>query len=666
MRPLLRHRFPGAMPFVIEDKDVFHGRKNDVERIYDLLMAKRMLTLYAESGFGKTSLVNAGLLPRFENATEGKSILPVKIRFGLPLSDRTDAGDQDILFSKIITEIEEHKRTLNFTENKLPFIVEPISSSLWCEMKLFERNALTVVLIFDQFEEVFTYSTEQVEVLKKQLHSLFSGVPRQLDVVCSNEVKKIEKEIHDPEQLSKIDKDLEFMYAPLNTKILFVIRDDKFGQINLFADYFPDILKDSLKLAPLSRSAAKEAIELPALAKGDFNTPPFTFTPLSLEKLLDKLAEKNTYDPFTIQITCRYIERNLVEKKGKTTIEEADIPEVSVIVKDFIGGAWQGLNMRDSEPIKQAIEENLIAHDVERRISVHEGDWIEEIIANTLITEGLLKRERRGGIDYIELSHDRLIKPLLEDYKKREQDDIEKRQQKMRIGIFTVLIVALLGVSFYIYYENKNLESKNRDIISANTDLTDSLRIVETNFNVFKKEEIAEHGKEFNKELEKKDTIAAINNLKKAISFDFNNHQKLDTTLDKLLKSKYGQQTNLIKVDIFYTDREYENKYNNGQSFQYVYSEEIAGQLKDLLEKEKNLVVRIRLLRPKYSSGNPFLVYTNEIRFDSDEKNQAEKIKEIAGSLPVQKPVEFFMALKSRTNTPNYISILLKNSTKPK
>src|SRR5690606_40820151 len=49
-----------------EDVDIFFGRDQEVEELYQKLFAGRLLLLYGLSGTGKTSVGRCGLLNRFD------------------------------------------------------------------------------------------------------------------------------------------------------------------------------------------------------------------------------------------------------------------------------------------------------------------------------------------------------------------------------------------------------------------------------------------------------------------------------------------------------------------------------------------------------------------------------------------------------------------------
>ena len=72
--------FVGPRPFSREDAPLFFGRTDEADELLSLVIAEREVLLYAQSGAGKTSLLNAGLRPLVEMA--GFDVLPIaRVRY---------------------------------------------------------------------------------------------------------------------------------------------------------------------------------------------------------------------------------------------------------------------------------------------------------------------------------------------------------------------------------------------------------------------------------------------------------------------------------------------------------------------------------------------------------------------------------------------------------
>ena len=656
-----RNRFPGAKPFTTEDKEVFHGREKDIEKLFELLRLKRMIVLYAESGIGKSSLVNAGLIPKYHTPATGSQFLAVKIRFGLSQFNDENKGSVEILLTRIIEELNLYKNLLK--KNDLPFAEKKIENSLWFQVKLFERNDIRLLLAFDQFEEVFSYNNEQVNLLKEQLFSVFSGVPKDLNESISEKIKLVEEQTLNQQELLQLDEDLKFIYAPLNTQILYIIREDKLGFFNSFTNYFPDILKDTFKLLPLSRSSATEAITLPAGKEGNFKTAPFTFSQPALEKLLNRLAEKNdTYDPFTIQLTCRYIEKTLIDEAGKREIGENDIPEVGIIVKDFIDSAWKTLPAdlrKNVDTYKEMIETKLIAADIEKRVSVHESDWIDDKVVTALINEGLLKRDRRADVDYIELSHDRLIKPLLDDYKLRKQNKNLLKQQKKNKIILSLISLILISIAAYFYIDDRSNQRKERQLklLELAKDKANKETIKILNDSITKVDIYNDSALRFvsmaEEQVKQKNFKQANDYFILAISAARKADDSKTSEILKLQNQLIPNSPILIKIDVFYDERTLPQ------------SEETADSIIRRLGRNNNFIIKKKLLLKIRISASPtYNIQRNIIRFEQNEEEEklAKSLMDKFNSFDyIQNNNKIFsiQPVSSGFKSPNYISIFI-------
>jgi AAA+ ATPase superfamily predicted ATPase len=73
--------YRGMQQFSEQHKDLFFGRLKPVDEIFDLLKNNLLTVIFGKSGIGKSSLINAGLLPKLRE----NFYLPVLIR--IPFSD---------------------------------------------------------------------------------------------------------------------------------------------------------------------------------------------------------------------------------------------------------------------------------------------------------------------------------------------------------------------------------------------------------------------------------------------------------------------------------------------------------------------------------------------------------------------------------------------------
>ena len=67
--------YVGPRAFTVDEAARFYGRTRETQDLLDLLIAERIVLLYSPSGAGKSSLIQAALLPAL--AREGFAVLPI-------------------------------------------------------------------------------------------------------------------------------------------------------------------------------------------------------------------------------------------------------------------------------------------------------------------------------------------------------------------------------------------------------------------------------------------------------------------------------------------------------------------------------------------------------------------------------------------------------------
>jgi hypothetical protein len=155
----VKNPFVGLRPFQAGDKDVFFGRDQDVAILQNLILAVPVLVVYAPSGTGKSSLLNAGLLPEVAKDDE---YVPIVV-----------AGSQ-----QDVTEVATEALTATGWE---PPVVGGLADLLEHHHKDTERRA---ILVLDQFEERLKHEKE-LELLYAQLARLANTRSNAATVVIS-------------------------------------------------------------------------------------------------------------------------------------------------------------------------------------------------------------------------------------------------------------------------------------------------------------------------------------------------------------------------------------------------------------------------------------------------------------------------------------------------
>ena len=125
------------------------GRENDIKRLVARIISPqhKLTVIYGQSGVGKSSLINAGLLPTLRYQTLGtdtRDILPV------PLRVYTNWVKD--LSKSLFKALEKRGTILSAIPDSAATVIEQLTQN--------EHHNLRTVLIFDQFEEFFFVCTE--------------------------------------------------------------------------------------------------------------------------------------------------------------------------------------------------------------------------------------------------------------------------------------------------------------------------------------------------------------------------------------------------------------------------------------------------------------------------------------------------------------------------
>ncbi len=401
-------RYPGAGPFSESQYEVFFGRKGELEYLQQLLGRKQQVMLYSKSGVGKSSLIQAGLIPVLNE----QAWRCIKVRF-YPNAPKAASPLERLLNAIPRPEIAEY----------LTRFLPQDEDNLWIRFKSDQaKNPAQILLIFDQFEELFTYSLEQILEFKQELAKLI------YETLPNNYGLQLRAAIAENSSLLTEDE-FDLLYDELNIKVLVAIREDRLSGIHQVADYLPDLQHNYLEIKPLKREQARKAIVEPARAPGEFVSQPFDFDEAAIERILDHLTQSGTQPVETtqLQIICQKIVavRITLEKISRNTIYASDLPSFHGLLRDFYLGVLAKVPKDERAKTSRFIEKGLIHEG--HRIPVAESLCASEIgraMLGILVEHHLLRAEHNstGGLSY-ELSHDILVEPILEEKALREAEE---------------------------------------------------------------------------------------------------------------------------------------------------------------------------------------------------------------------------------------------------
>ena len=415
------HRYPGVKPFSENERHVFYGRTTDTKKLCQLIKLEKLVLLYSKSGLGKSSLLNAGVLPLFD---EEEGYTTIKVRLGA-------CFDQSL--PPITTSLFKLPEA---SSNPVLDKLGAGNDTFWLRLKGLQHKDAdvpkTYILVFDQFEELFTYNQEDIKQFKRQLADLlYSIVPGYISKSITNRLRET------PEFLSK--EELEFLYRQPAVKVVLSIRSDRMSLLNTLADYLPDIQKNYYELKPLDRDSAIDSIVKPAMDKMDrYLSPSFGYTTECINKILDYLTQdgQKSIETFQLQTVCQYAENLAIEnqlhhdeKKQMLLVEPELLGDLQNIFRTQYDKLISNIAPIEKQLAARLLIENKLIIDGNRVslpdvVVLKEKGIDKELVAYLHDTHHILRSEPNttGGISY-ELSHDTLVAPILKAKKEREDKE---------------------------------------------------------------------------------------------------------------------------------------------------------------------------------------------------------------------------------------------------
>lgn len=197
--------YPGLAPFSTDEKSYFFGREEESRILKANLFASQFTVIHGPSGVGKSSLLNAGLLPRID---EQDDVLAVVFRQWL--------GNPAKQLQKAIRR--RARQVDDGWESDTKDLLETCRHAA-------ERTSRYVMLILDQFEEYFLYNRPG------------SPFEQSLAALLADDA--------------------------LPVRVLVSIREDSFARLDRFDGLVANLFDNVLRLEHLSRRGGADAIEKP-------------------------------------------------------------------------------------------------------------------------------------------------------------------------------------------------------------------------------------------------------------------------------------------------------------------------------------------------------------------------------------------------------------------
>ena len=147
--------YVGPRPYEQDDQDRFFGRDHEAHKLLSLIISSRELLFYAQSGSGKTSLLNAGVIPLLEQ--KPFEVLPVaRVQGVLPPGLEASKIQNVYIFNALMQWLEDGANSGKLTHTSLVEFLKQRKRPTDRYGKPYPR-----AIIFDQFEELFALYSDR-------------------------------------------------------------------------------------------------------------------------------------------------------------------------------------------------------------------------------------------------------------------------------------------------------------------------------------------------------------------------------------------------------------------------------------------------------------------------------------------------------------------------
>lgn len=404
MNSISNNPYVGPRTFLESDRDRFFGRDREARDLLALVVSEPLVLFYAQSGAGKSSLVNTRLIPDLRK--RGFRIITGRVSGDtLPGTEVGNIFVFNLLRSLAPKEITSATfMTLSLKD----FFCDTGNKSLLDIQAGESEPSRAHVLIIDQFEEIFRTHQEAWEKREDFFVQL-----------------------------------AEAMEADPYLWVVLVMREDFIASLDPYLPLLPGRLRMRYYMQRLERPAALEAIKKPVK-----DLRPFAEG--VAERLVDDLRSVKVYkpdgtldlqpgqyvEPVQLQVVCANLWQNLRPEGDQITEEDLrEVGDVDISLgsyyADRVKTTAASLNVKERK-IREWFADKLISSSGVRMPVLREPDGTSGGMEDRVIQAlpDLVRPEQRGGAIFYELTHDRLVKPIIANNKIWEDEHFSPLQRQ--------------------------------------------------------------------------------------------------------------------------------------------------------------------------------------------------------------------------------------------
>jgi hypothetical protein len=439
--------FLGLQSYTEAQSNFFFGRDAETDTLTSLVQLNMLTIVFGRSGTGKTSLLNAGVFPRLRKS------------FCLPFRIRLEFTDNS---PDLLTQV---KNILKEEIDKYGFKVEsyPASETLW---EYFHKEPLwktvTPILVFDQFEEIFTIAKSNLRFAATELPLFWEDLS---DLIENNIPEKLKEKFLDQKD------EVGYNYKKQKAKIVFSFREEYLPEFESIAAKIPSLKYSRFRLLPMNGNQAyevitrtwkdniseKEARQLVSYFTNEPGTSDYSLV---------------TVEPSLLSQVCAYLDKQRMDSGGGKFSAELLIkyPKDTIlrtIYEETVNASNSSLNIADQNkynPIREFIEEKLITIQGYRtKYNLGAQDELLKPGLNILTARYLIREDD----NVVELTHDVLTPIIKTDREKRRKEIAQARTRKKAIRIAALIIfLALAGGAILAiagYLKKRDMEAQREE-----------------------------------------------------------------------------------------------------------------------------------------------------------------------------------------------------------
>ena len=352
-----------------KEGEILYGRDDDIRDLTQCVLSDIDTLLYGRSGIGKSSILNAGIIP----AARRNGYLPVLVRFSHKEDHSYLYQIRDSIANAMIpipldesgNQIELSAEEKFKRENELAKrIKEVVKSKNKGDESLYEffhchtfHNAeeerIKLLIIFDQFEEIFTLQDD--ESIKKQFFAELADLLNDIMPTILQQNLAVPVENERP-TIVENDDDFDAVFDNIDLGVksempnfvsdneihwVFTIREDFLSEFEYYTASIPSLKQNRYGLRPINEEQAAQIIVRPVPGLIDESV-----AKLIIEKVTGKTDFKLDGIPeieVDSAVLSLYLNRLYNAKTTENITSELIEEKGSEIIKDFYADAISGI-----------------------------------------------------------------------------------------------------------------------------------------------------------------------------------------------------------------------------------------------------------------------------------------------------------------------------------